>query len=135
MGLPKTVSGVALAILRVSSPSLLCSAEVRFEGWFPRGEVEVGLAVISKGLATLAIPRHKGAAPNAGKVLSSSSGARRELLSRQSPVVVLPTLMGFLNHGRSSLLFLLPEEGVLPRGVTGVVSRDVNCDRSLGEGE
>jgi hypothetical protein len=43
--------------------------------------------------------------------------------------------MGFLNHGRRSFSVFLPKNGPLPTGVTGVVSREVNCDRSLGEGE
>ena len=131
------MSDAALAIRRFSSLSLRCSADVRFDVWFPRGEVEVCLAEISKGLATLAIPFTGGGAPNEGKELSSKSGARTEVesVSRQRLVVVCPTRMGFLNQGNRSFSVFLVENGPLPTGVTGVVSREVNCDRSLGEGE
>lgn len=91
---------------------------------------------MSNGLATLAIPLSGGAAPNVGKELSSKSGARREVsVSKQTLVVVRPTSMGFLNQGKMSLSAFLGKKGPLPTGVTGVVSREVKCDRSLGEGE
>ena len=50
-------------------------------------------------------------------------------------MVVRPMSMGFLNQGRLSLSTFLPRTGPLPTGVTGVVSLEVNDERSLGEGE
>lgn len=110
-------------------------AEVRVDGWLPRGEVDVCRVDRLTGLAAPAIPDAGGDAPKRGKELSSKSGSRRAE-SRQRPVVDLPTSMGRLNQGnwRSLPGFLL--EIVARTGVTGVVSREGYCDKSLvGDGE
>jgi hypothetical protein len=110
-------------------------AEVRVDGWLPRGEVEVCRADRLIGLAAPAMPDVGGDAPKRGKESSSKSGSRRAD-SKQRPVVDLPTSMGRLNQGnwRSLPGFLMGS--VAETGVTGVVSLEGNCDKSLvGDGE
>lgn len=111
---------------------LFRSAEVKFEGCGPRGEVEAWREAMSMGAAEPlpAMLRDEGGASNNGKEASSKSGSRRAL-SRLRLVVGLPTSIGFLNQGRRESLsfscFFATAESQ-STGVTGVESREAKRD-------